>query len=82
MFIEELWQYWINIDAPQDKLLKRDTYLYLPDPGVSGIRSMGLGVSNSKTFGWDFADWWYQFNTIDDANMNPTLTASWISNEI
>ena len=29
---------------------------FLPDPGVPGVRSMGLGVCPYKTFGWNFAD--------------------------
>ena len=30
---------------------------FLPDPGVSGVRSMGPGLSNSlRDFGWNFAD--------------------------
>ena len=44
---------------------------FLPDPGVSGVRSMGPGVSMSLThserflkLGWcDSGWWWYQLNT-------------------
>ena len=51
--------------------------IFLPDPGVSGVRSMGPGVSNYDTFvklcwcysGW----WWYQLNTFDDANLKRSL---------
>ena len=55
---------------------------FLPDPGVSGVRSMGPSVCTSlptsKTFGWDFADVTladdeYQLNTIDDANIKQSL---------
>ena len=40
---------------------------FLPDPGVSGVRSMGPGVPPSKNFVklcWcDSGSWWYQLNT-------------------
>ena len=29
---------------------------FLPDPGVSGVRSMGPVLSISESFGWDFTD--------------------------
>ena len=53
----------------------------LPDPGVSGVRSMGPGVCLSlPTYGsfvklcWCDSDWWwYQLNTIDDANLKRSL---------
>ena len=56
------------------------TVIFLPDPGVSGVRSMGPGLSMSvpMTPLWNFADeysgwWWYQLNTIDDANLKQFL---------
>ena len=30
--------------------------VFLPDPGVSGVRSMGPGVPPYESFGWDFTD--------------------------
>ena len=46
--------------------------MFLPDPGVSGVRSMGLGVSIylsiSGSFGWNFADM-----TLDDDDTNSML---------
>ena len=56
-------------------------WLLLPDPGVSGVRSMGPGLSIYLcTYGsfvklcWcDSGWWWYQLNTIDDANLKRSL---------
>ena len=60
-----------------DNLRKRSFHLqkvqFLPDPGVPGVRSMGLGLSNYlhtyntflKLCLCDSGLWWYQLNTID-----------------
>ena len=59
---------WIGSVKPILSLIQ----ILLPDPGVSGDRSMGPGVCLSvchyKTFGWDFADVTNSILT-DDANM-------------
>ena len=42
----------LQIQIPTERLHAIDNRSkFLPDPGVSGVRSMGPGVSNSNTFG-------------------------------
>ena len=75
------WNGWDGSHLSPSQTPTNQPSRFLPDPGVSGVRSMGPGVSMSlhpsgsflKLCWCDSGWWWYQLNTIDDANLKRSL---------